>query len=205
VMKKLNEGLIKSAGVRVLYAYYFGTRQLTANKAVTQPSELSGMKIRAIPFPIYMSTVDGLGAVPVPVDWSEVPTALATGVVNGQENPVNVVLSSKLYEAQSHMMLTGHIMNAQVIVINEKIWQGLSPELRQAVAKAAAEVRQRATDTVRTQETEELAKLKSLKMTVIGPDNGLKLDDFKASVKKVVDQKFAAKYGDLYKEIAAVK
>ncbi len=205
VMKKLNEGLIKSAGVRVLYAYYFGTRQLTANKAVTQPSELSGMKIRAIPFPIYMSTVEGLGAVPVPVDWSEVPTALATGVVNGQENPVNVVLSSKLYEAQSHMMLTGHIMNAQVIIINEKIWQGLSPELRQAVAKAAAEVRQRATETVRTQESEELAKLKSLKMNVIGLDNGLKLDAFKAAVKKVIDQKFAAKYGDLYKEIAAVK
>ncbi|MFB0934526.1 MAG: TRAP transporter substrate-binding protein, partial [Propionivibrio sp.] len=170
VMKKLNEGLIKSAGVRVLYAYYFGTRQLTTNKAVTQPSELAGMKIRAIPFPIYMTAVQGLGAVPVPVDWSEVPTALATGVVNGQENPVNVVLSSKLFEAQSHMMLTSHIMNAQVIVINEKVWQGLTPELRQAVTKAAAEVRQRATDSVRAQESEELAKLKSLKMTVIGPD-----------------------------------
>ena len=205
LMKKLNEGLIKSAGVRVLYAYYFGTRQLTANKAVTQPSELAGMKIRAIPFPIYMTTVQGLGAVPVPVDWSEVPTALATGVVNGQENPVNVVLSSKLYEAQSHMMLTGHIMNAQVIVINEKIWQGLSPEVRQAVSKAAAEVRQRATETVRAQETEELAKLKSLKMTVIGPENGLKLDAFKASVSKLVNEKFAAKYGDLYKEIAAIR
>lgn len=205
VMKKLNEGLVKSAGVRVLYAYYFGTRQLTTNKAVTQPSELSGMKIRAIPFPIYMTAVQGLGAVPVPVDWSEVPTALATGVVNGQENPVNVVLSSKLYEAQSHMMLTGHVMNAQVIVINEKIWQGLSPELRQAVTKAAAEVRQRASESVRAQESEELAKLKSLKMTVIGPDNGLKLDAFKASVNKLVNEKFAAKYGDLYKEIAAVK
>ncbi len=205
VMKKLNEGLVKSAGVRVLYAYYFGTRQLTTNKAVTQPSELSGMKIRAIPFPIYMTAVQGLGAVPVPVDWSEVPTALATGVVNGQENPVNVVLSSKLYEAQSHMMLTSHIMNAQVIVINEKIWQGLSPELRQAVTKAAAEVRQRATESVRAQESEELAKLKSLKMTVIGPDNGLKLDAFKASVNKLVNEKFAAKYGDLYKEIAAIK
>ena len=205
VMKKLNEGLVKSAGVRVLYAYYFGTRQLTTNKAVTQPSELSGMKIRAIPFPIYMTTVQGLGAVPVPVDWSEVPTALATGVVNGQENPVNVVLSSKLYEAQSHMMLTGHVMNAQIIVINEKIWQGLSPELRQAVTKAAAEVRQRATDSVRAQESEELAKLKSLKMTVIGPENGLKLDAFKSSVSKLVNEKFAAKYGDLYKEIAAIK
>jgi len=58
---------------------------------------------------------------------------------------------------------------------------------------------------VRAQESEELAKLKSLKMTVIGTDNGLKLDAFKASVKKIVDQKFAAKYGDLYKEISAVK
>ncbi len=205
VMKKLNEGLVKSAGVRVLYGYYFGTRQLTTNKAVMQPSDLSGMKIRAIPFPIYMAAVQGLGAIAVPVDFSELPTALATGVVNGQENPTNVALSSKLYEAQSHMMLTGHIMNAQLIVINEKIWQGLTPELRQAVTKAAAEVRQRATESVRAQESEELAKLKSLKMTVIGPDNGLKLDAFKASVNKLVNEKFAAKYGDLYKEIAAIK
>lgn len=205
VMKKLNEGLVKAAGVRVLYAYYFGTRQLTANKAVLQPSDLSGQKIRAIPFPIYMSTVQGLGAVPVPVDWSEVPTALATGQVAGQENPVNVVLSSKLYETQSHLMLTGHIMNAQLIVINEKAWQGLTPELRTALTKAAEEVRTKATDMVRAQESEETEKLRGLKMNVIGPANGLKLDAFKASVNKVVQDRFGAKFGDLYKEIAAVK
>jgi len=205
VMKKLNEGLVKAAGVRVLYAYYFGTRQLTTKKAVMQPADLSGMKIRAIPFPIYMTAVEGLGAVPVAVDWSEVPTALATGVVAGQENPVNVVLTSKLYESQSHMMLTGHVMNAQVIVINEKVWQGLTPAQREAVSKAAVEVRNRATESVRRQEAEELAKLKELKMTVIGPDNGLKLDAFRASVGKLVNDRFAAKYGELYKEIAAVK
>lgn len=205
VMKKLNAGLIKAAGVRVLYAYYFGTRQLTANKAVYQPSDLAGQKIRAIPFPIYMAAVQGLGAVPVPVDWSEVPTALATGVVNGQENPVNVVLSSKLYEVQSHMMLTGHVMNAQLIVVNEKAWQDLSPTMRDAVIRAAREVRQRATDSVRSQEAEELAKLKSLKMTVISANNGLKSELFKASVNKLVNEKFAAKYSDLYKEIAAIR
>jgi len=205
VMSKLNEGLIKAAGVRVLYGYYFGTRQLTAKKAAFQPSDLQGVKIRAIPFPIYTTTVAGLGAVPVPVDWSEVPTALATGVVSGQENPVNVVLSSKLYEAQSHMMLTSHIMNAQLIVINEKTWAGLSPEMKAAVGKAADEVRQRATEMVRASEAEELAKLKDLKMTVIGSAEGLKLDAFKASVNKAVGEKFGATYGDLYKEIAAVK
>lgn len=205
VMKKLNEGLVKAAGVRVLYAYYFGTRQLTANKAVMQPSDLAGQKIRAIPFPIYMSAVQGLGAVPVPVDWSEVPTALATGQVAGQENPVNVVLSSKLYEKQSHMMLTSHIMNAQLIVINEKAWQALSPAQRDQIAAAADEVRRKATEMVRNDENSELEKLKALKMNVIGPANGLKLDAFKASVNKVVQEKFGPKFGELYREIAAVK
>ena len=205
VMKKLNEGLIKAAGVRVLYAYYFGTRQLTANKAVMKPADLGGQKIRAIPFPIYMAAVQGLGAVPVPVDWSEVPMALASGQVAGQENPVNVVLSSKLYEQQSHLMQTGHIMNAQLIVMNEKTYQALSPEHKAAIARVAGEVRDRATKMVQGQETEETEKLKGLKMTVIGPQNGLDLPAFRTSVNKVVQEKFGAKFGDLYKEIAAVR
>jgi tripartite ATP-independent transporter DctP family solute receptor len=205
VMKKLNDGLVKDAGVRVLYAYYFGTRHLTTNKAVKQPADLSGLKIRAIPFPIYMTTVEAMGAVPVPVDWSEVPTALATGKVNGQENPVNVVLSSKLYETQSHLMQTGHIMNAQVIVINEKAWQNLSPAQRDQLTAAAAEVRRKATEMVRKQEASETEELKKNKMTIIGPAEGLNLTAFQTSVRKAVDQKFGAKYGELYKAIEAVR
>lgn len=205
VMKKLNEGLVKDAGVRVLYAYYFGTRHLTTNKAIKQPTDLAGMKIRAIPFPIYMATVEAMGAVPVPVDWSEVPTALATGKVNGQENPVNVVLSSKLYETQSHLMQTGHIMNAQVIVINERAWQKLSPAQREQLTAAAGEVRRRATEMVRTQEAVETEELKKNKMTIVGPAEGLNLAVFKASVRKAIDQQFGAKYGDLYKAIEAVR
>lgn len=205
VMKKLNEGLIKDAGVRVLYAYYFGTRHLTTNKAVKQPSDLAGQKIRAIPFPIYMTTVEAMGAVPVPVDWSEVPTALATGKVNGQENPVNVVLSSKLYETQSHLMLTGHIMNAQVIVVNEKAWQGLTAAQRDQLSQAAAEVRRKATEMVRSQEASETEELRKNKMTIVGADQGLNLTAFRTSVSKAVDQKFGAKYGELYKAIEAVR
>lgn len=205
VMKTLNEGLVKAAGVRVLYAYYFGTRHLTTNKLVKAPADLAGQKIRAIPFPIYMSTVEGMGAVPVPVDWSEVPTALATGKVNGQENPVNVVLSSKLYESQSHLMQTGHIMNAQVIVINERAWQGLAPAQREQLAAAASEVRKRATDMVRSQEATETDELRKLKMNVVGPAEGLDLVAFRNAVRKAIEPKFAAKYGDLYKAIDAVR
>lgn len=204
VMKSLNEGLIKAAGVRVLYAYYFGTRHLTCNKAILQPSDLTGLKIRAIPFPIYNTAVQGLGAVPIPVDWSEVPTALATGTVAGQENPANVILSSKLYETQSHMMLTGHIMSAQVIVMNEKVWQKLTPAQRDVISAAAAKVSREASEMVRKTEAEEIEKLKGLKMNVIGPAEGLKVDLFKAAVSKLVQERFAAKHADLYKQIAAL-
>jgi TRAP-type C4-dicarboxylate transport system substrate-binding protein len=103
------------------------------------------------------------------------------------------------------MMLTSHIMNAQLIVINEKSWQALSPAQRDQVSKAADEVRRKATDMVASDESAELEKLKVLKMNVIGPANGLKLDLFKASVNKVVQEKFGTKFGDLYRDIAAVK
>lgn len=205
VMKELNEGLIEASGVRVLYTYYFGTRHLTANKAVKTPGDLSGEKIRALPFPIYMTAVEALGAVPVPVDWSEVPTALATGQVSGQENPVNVVLSNKLYESQSHLMLTGHIVAAQVIVMNDRVWNKLTDEQRSAFEKAALEVRAEATDMVLKQEADELAQLKQLKMNVIGPDEGLQLDAFKAAAKKLVDERFADSYGKLYEQIAEIQ
>jgi tripartite ATP-independent transporter DctP family solute receptor len=205
IMKKLNEGLIREAGVRVLYAYYVGTRQLTSNKAVLQPSDLVGQKIRAVPFPIYMAAVQGLGGIPIPVDFSELPRALATGQVAGQENPVNVVLSSKLYETQSYLMLTGHIMNAQLVVINERVWQKLTQPQRDALSSAALDVRRRGSETVKNEEPAETEKLKALKMNVIGPDNGLDLDAFKTSVNKVVQEKFGAKFGQLYMEIAAIK
>jgi tripartite ATP-independent transporter DctP family solute receptor len=204
IMKTLNEGLVKSSGVRVLYAFYFGTRQLTANLEVKKPADLNGVKIRAIPSPIYLTAVEGLGAVPVPVDWSEVPTALATGVVAGQENPVEVILNNKLYEVQSHLMLTSHIRAAELVVMNEDQWQSLSPDVQDAFMSAADTVRQRATKAILDQEASDVKALQDNGMTVIGPDNGLELDAFKASVTALVDKKFGDKYGDLYKQIAAV-
>ncbi len=202
VMKSLSEGLIENAGVRVLYAFYFGARQLTCNKAVKTPADLAGVKIRAIPSPIYLTAVEGLGAVPVPVDWSEVPTALATGVVAGQENPVTVILDNKLYEVQSHLMLTAHIRAAELVVINEDAWQGLSSDLQESIAAAADTVRQRATQATLDLEATSIKGLKDAGMTVIGPEQGLDLDAFRASVSANVKKNFGDKWGAIYKQIA---
>ena len=96
IMQKLNEGLIAKRDVRNIYNFYFGTRQLTANKAVKSPADLKGLKIRAIPFPIYMAAVDGMGAIATPIDFAELPTALATGTADGQENPPQYHLFQQL-------------------------------------------------------------------------------------------------------------
>lgn len=204
VMQALNEQLVADSGVRVLYAFYFGTRQLTANQEAKQPSDLQGVKIRAIPSPIYLATVEGLGAIPVPVDWSEVPTALATGVVSGQENPVNVVLDNKLYDVQSHMMLTSHIRGAELVVINDSIWQSFSPDIQAAINEAASTVRQRASQAVLDSEAKDLQALKDHGMTIVGPEEGLDLKAFEASVKARIDQQFAEQYGDIYERIGAI-
>lgn len=204
VMQELNEGLIAAANVRVIYAHYFGRRNLTCNKAVLSPADLAGVKIRAVPFPIYTTAVEGMGAVAVPVDWSEVPTALATGVVQGQENPVNVVLNVKLYEVQSHLMLTGHMSNAEVVVMNEDVWQGLSDTQKDAVREAANQTREKATKAILDNEDTETQKLRDLGMTVIGAEDGLDLEGFRSSVKTLVDERFGAEYGELYSKIAAV-
>jgi tripartite ATP-independent transporter DctP family solute receptor len=204
VMQELNQGLIDAANIRVIYAHYFGRRNLTANKAVYSPADLAGEKIRAVPFPIYTTAVEGMGAAAIPVDWSEVPTALATGVVAGQENPVNVILNVKLYDVQSHLMLTGHMSNAEVVVMNEDNWQSLSKAQKEAVGDAAEEIRVRATKAIQDNEDKDTQALRDLGMTVIGPDDGLKVDEFRASVQKLVNDRFGEKYGALYDKIKAV-
>ncbi|WP_029010989.1 TRAP transporter substrate-binding protein [Azospirillum halopraeferens] len=204
VMTELNRGLIQAANVRVIYAHYFGRRNLTANRPVRTPADLAGVKIRAVPFPIYTTAVEGMGAAPVPVDWSEVPTALATGIVAGQENPVNVILNVKLYEVQSHLMLTGHMSNAEVVVMNEDAWQRLSPAHREAVMAASAEIRDRATKAIEENEAKDTEELRKRGMTVIGPEDGLDVNAFRTSVSALVQQRFGAKYGALYDMIRAV-
>ncbi len=204
VMTELNAGLIKAANCRVIYAHYFGRRNLTCNKAVRTPADLKGVKIRAVPFPIYQTAVEGMGAAPVPVDWSEVPTALATGIVQGQENPVNVILNVKLYEVQSHLMLTGHMSNAEVVVMNEDAWRQLSPKNREAVIQASAETRDKATKAILDNEEKDTQALREKGMTVIGAKDGLDIEAFRTSVGKLVEERFAKKYGDIYARIKAL-
>lgn len=205
VLKELNEKLIATRGVRILYSFYFGTRDLTSNKPVYSPKDLAGRKIRAIPSPIYLAAVEGMGAVAVPIDWAEVPVALSTGVADGQENPVSTLVTSKLYEIQKYLMQTHHIMGSEPVVINEKVWQSLSPENKKIFEEVAAETCAWASTYVRNSEASDLQTLKDKGMKVIGVAEGLKIDEFRSSVMAAVEKRFGAKWGKYYTQIKAIK
>lgn len=204
IMKKLEAQLMKNRGVRMLYTFYFGTRMLTADRAVFKPDDMKGMKIRAIPFPIYMAAVEGMGASPIPVDFSELPTALATKVVNGQENPYNTILNSKLYEIQSHLMQTNHIIGAEAVVVNANVFDKLSAENQKAIMMAAADASKYGTQMTKDLEASDLKALKDKGMKVIGKAEGLDVAAFTANTKKVIDAKFP-EYKEYYSIISAVK
>ena len=80
-----------------------------------------------------------MGAVPTPVEVGELPTALMTGLVIGQENPLTMINANKLYEVQTHVMLTGHMQNVLPVFINERAWQSI-PEKDRASSRSLAEV-----------------------------------------------------------------
>ncbi len=204
VMKELNEGAIEARNIRNIYNFFFGARQLTTNNAVYTPSDLRGKKIRAIPFPIYVTAVEGMGALATPIDWSEVPTALATGVADGQENPVGVIYANKLFDIQSHLMVTSHIMGAEGVFINETVWQGLSDEEKKAVSEAAAETAVWATQQTVESEEADLDRLRAAGMTVITVDDGLKVEQFRSGVQTLVNERFSDDWGDIYKLINTI-
>jgi tripartite ATP-independent transporter DctP family solute receptor len=205
VMQKLNEGMIKARGVRVFYTFYFGTRQLTCDRQVLAPKDLQGVKIRAIPFPIYMSAVEGMGAVATPVDFAELPAALATKTVNGQENPLDTIFSSKFYETQSHLMLTNHIMGAELVVFNEKTWNSLTPTLQGQIMEAAAVASKKGTEMTIEREASLQKELSAKGMKIVGAKEGLDIPAFRSRVQAEVAKRFDSKYGELYQQIKAIK
>lgn len=205
VMQKLNGYMIKEKGVRVLYTFYFGTRELTCTKPVYTPADLKGVKIRAIPFPIYQASVEGLGAIATPVDISELKTAITSGAVAGQENPVDVILSLKFYEMQKYLVMTNHIIAGECVVVNEKIWQGIPADLKTKIQEAAAETSAKATQMTQDLEASQQKALKDKGMTVIDAKSGLKIPEFEANTKKVLKEKIGARYDDIYKLIQTVK
>jgi len=138
LMADLNERAAAESGVRILdMGWWYGERHLTTKtKQVVKPEDVKGLKIRTMDSPMAKAALATLGAATTPMAVAELYTALQLGVVEGQENPLNTIYSHKFYEVQKYVALTGHMAMNLVLVINEKFYQSLSPELREIFVKS---------------------------------------------------------------------
>jgi tripartite ATP-independent transporter DctP family solute receptor len=119
-----------------------GFRHLTNNKrAVNAPEDMKGLKIRTMENQVHIAAFRTLGASPTPMAWPEVMGGLQQGTIDGQENPLSVIVSAKLSEVQKHLTLTRHVYSPALILISKRVYDGLSDvdkQAFQAAGKAAA-------------------------------------------------------------------
>lgn len=115
-----------------------GFRHLTNNKlAVKSVADLKGLKIRVTENPVHITAFRTLGAAPTPMSWPEVISALQQGTIDGQENPISVLTSSKLWEVQKHLTLTSHVYAPVVLVMSPTFWGGLTDAQKAAFTEGA--------------------------------------------------------------------
>jgi TRAP-type C4-dicarboxylate transport system substrate-binding protein len=127
-------------GIQVITPVYFGSRHvnLRPEKEIKTPADLSGIKLRMPPGEFWQFLGESIGANPTPVAYAEVYTALQTGTIDGQDNPLVASRLMKFYEVTSQFVLTGHVVGYDVMVITTKIWDAMSKD-QQAKFQAAAE------------------------------------------------------------------
>ena len=179
-----------------------GFRNLTNSKhPVNSPADMKGLKIRLMQNPIYVDSFKALGANAVPMAWTEALTALQQGTIDGQENPLNVIVSFKLYDSQKYMTITRHAYAPAPLIMSMKTWDKLKPAQKEAVMKAAKEAAQFERDFNNASEAQWMKDLAAKGMQIATPN----LKPFLDAVQPVYKQ-YAAQYGqDFIDAILATK
>ncbi|MFA5473701.1 MAG: DctP family TRAP transporter solute-binding subunit, partial [Aminobacteriaceae bacterium] len=129
----------KKAGFKVLgYGEAGGFFQLSNSRhPIKTVEDMKGLKMRTMTLPSHQNLMKAFGAAATPVAWAEVYTALQTGVVDGQHNPIPIVLTGKLFEVQKYLTITNHLYSTYCWVMNKQFHEGLS-DIEKAIVTSAA-------------------------------------------------------------------
>nr|WP_312579913.1 TRAP transporter substrate-binding protein DctP [Sedimentibacter sp.] len=170
----------EAQGFKHLGFVELGFRHFTNNvKEVKSASDMQGLSIRVQEAPIWFALMEKLGATATPVPFNELYTALQQGMVDGEENPITSIATSKFNEVQKYLTLDGHTYAAESIIMNKDFYDGLSDELKGYVDAAVAYAIPEQRKAVSAKEEEYLQQLKDSGMVVTEPD----LDSFVQATK----------------------
>ena len=169
-------------GLKVLAVWENGYRHITNSKRpINVPADLKGIKLRVPEGKWRLKMFQAYGANPSPMKFSELFTALQTGVMDGQENPFTQIYSAKLQEVQKYLSLSGHVYTPAYLVVGTRHWNTLPPDVRKILEDTAKETQAFVYETAAKEDTALLAKLKQGGMEV----NEVDKDAFVAASKPI--------------------
>ena len=190
----LKKKILERQGIRVIAFIDRAPRHLTTkgDKIVRKPEDLKGIKIRIREIPVQVEAWRALGASPVPMAFGELYTALQTGTIDAQENPVEVTYNNSFFEVQNNLILTGHVREVQWIIASEKFWAKLNERQRGIILEAAAEAAKYGDQLTWEKETDFIKKMQDKGMRTIE----LTPEEKKAFMERVkgVPEKFKDKW-----------
>jgi tripartite ATP-independent transporter DctP family solute receptor len=158
-------------GYKVLAVWENGFRHITNNeRPINTPADLEGIKLRTPKGEWRVKMFKSYGANPTPMSFSDVFTALQTGVIDGQENPFAQIYSAKFQEVQKYLSLSGHVYTPAYVVVGLEAWEQLPEDIRQILEETAKENQAFVYETAANMETDLLQKLTDGGMEVNEPD-----------------------------------
>jgi TRAP-type transport system periplasmic protein len=161
----------EAKGLKVIAVWENGYRHITNSKRpINKPADLQGIKLRVPEGKWRVKMFQTYGANPSPMKFSEVFTALQTGVMDGQENPFTQIYSAKFQEVQKFLSLTGHVYTPAYATVGAKKWASLPAEVRKTLEAVAKDTQAFVYQTAAKAEEDLLQKLKSGGMQVNTPD-----------------------------------
>jgi len=182
-------------GIIGLAYWELGFRDLTnGRRAIHKVEDIAGLKLRVIPNPINVDWVKALDANPTPLAFTELFAALDQKAVDGQENPVSVILANRFAEVQKYLTLTHHQYNPQSVIVSRKVWDTMNPAERQVLQDAATEAGRYERQLSREQAASAIEQLKKagMQVTELPPAEQARLRE---KMKPVID-KHAATVGE---------
>lgn len=172
-------------GLKVLAVWENGYRHITNNKKpIKSPDDLKGIKLRVPEGKWRVKMFQDYGANPSPMKFSELFTALQTGVMDGQENPFTQIYSAKLHEVQKYLSLSGHVYTPAYLTVGTRRYNTLPADVRKVLEETALETQAFVHATATKEDTELLAKLKQSGIQV----NEVDKDAFIAASKAIYEE-----------------
>ena len=190
VGQEMNKLAREKLGIQLIAPVYFGTRQVNLKpaKKITTPADMAGMKLRMPPGEFWQFLGESIGANPTPVAFAEVYTALQSGAIDGQDNPLVLSRTMKFYEVTTQFVLTSHVIGYDMAAVTGKLWDSLKPAQQAKFTAAAEKAFDASTAKYNAQEKEAADFFKAQGLQVNTPD----VAAFRAfAQKKYLDSAFA--------------